>query len=467
MVVRFFLLAVFFSLGPLRAGAPHLVLFLSDDHGVLDSSVYGSREVRTPAMASLAQAGLTFDRAFAASPTCAPSRAALLTGLMPARNGAQPNHSKPSADVRKFPSYLQALGYEVVAFGKVAHYRHAADYGFDHFAHDGFHEDIAVEAALAWLRARRSERPLCLLIGTNWPHVPWPAAASPEQAEGEGWSAPLIDTAETRAARRRYLAAVRRMDDELGQVRAVVDEVLGSNTVLVHGSDQGAQWPFGKWNLYEAGVRVPLIVAWPGHIRAGARTNAMVQWVDLLPTFIELAGGVPPPDLDGRSFAGVLRGETDRHRDQVFLTHTGDGRWNIYPMRGVRTAEWKYIRNLHPEYYYSTHIDLAGADDGAAYFRSWEARGRTDSAAAAVVRRYHERPAEELYDLRTDPLEQHNLAGRPEQAARLAQLRTQVDGWMRAAGDEGQTHAVPRLLTDPERTKPPVAPKQGKQPAKK
>jgi arylsulfatase A-like enzyme len=470
MVTRctWLLMVVFTGLPALFGAAPpHLVLFLSDDHSVLDSSVYGSADIRTPAMERLAKEGMTFDHAFAASPTCAPSRAALLTGLMPARNGAQANHSKPRMEIRKFPAYLQALGYEVVAFGKVAHYRHAVDYGFDHFAHDGFHEDIAVEAALAWLRARRSERPLCLLIGTNWPHVPWPAAEAADETVSLALPASQVDTPQTRFARQRYRAAIRRMDDELGQVRAAVHEVLGSNTVFVHGSDQGAQWPFGKWNLYDAGVRVPLIVAWPGQIRAGARTNAMVQWIDLLPTFIELAGGVPSTDLDGRSFAAVLRGQAEQHRAEVFLTHTGDGRWNIYPMRGVRTAEWKYIRNLHPEYYYTTHVDLAGADDGASYFRSWEARARTDAVAAALVARYHERPAEELYDLRADPNEQHNLAAQPEHAARLVQLRAQVDAWMRAAGDEGRTHAVPRLLTDPDRAKPPAAAaKAGKQAAR-
>jgi arylsulfatase A-like enzyme len=136
-------------------------------------------------------------------------------------------------------------------------------------------------------------------------------------------------------------------------------------------------------------------------------------------------------------------------------------------MRGVRTAEWKYIRNLHPEYYYSTHIDLAGADDGATYFRSWEARAKTDPKAAAMVQRYHERPAEELYDLRADPQEQTNLATRPEHAARLAELRQRVEAWMRAAGDEGLTHAVPRLLTDPRRAEPPQPAKAAKSPAKR
>ena len=124
-------------------------MFLTDDHSLRDSSVYGAKDVRTPNMDRVAAAGLAFDRAFVASPSCAPSRAALLTGLMPARNGAEANHSKPRAEIRKLPSYLKDLGYEVVSFGKVSHYQHTGDYGFDHFAHDKFHEDIAVSAAIA------------------------------------------------------------------------------------------------------------------------------------------------------------------------------------------------------------------------------------------------------------------------------------------------------------------------------
>src|SRR5262245_45662953 len=110
---------------PKPLAKPNLVVFLSDDHGYLDSSVYGAADVRTPNMARLAKAGVTFTHMFVASPSCAPSRAALLTGLMPARNGAEANHSKPRAEVKKLPAYLQALGYEVAAFGKVAHYGQA------------------------------------------------------------------------------------------------------------------------------------------------------------------------------------------------------------------------------------------------------------------------------------------------------------------------------------------------------
>src|SRR5688572_24121610 len=150
------------------ADRPHVVVFLADDLGWADCSPYGNKEIRTPNMARLAAAGMTFTHAFVASPSCAPSRAALLTGLDPMRNGAMLNHARPRADVKKWPAYFKDLGYEVVAFGKVAHYAQVTEYGFDHASHFRYHEDDCVEAAVAWLAARKPGKPLCLLIGTNW-----------------------------------------------------------------------------------------------------------------------------------------------------------------------------------------------------------------------------------------------------------------------------------------------------------
>ena len=167
------------------ANRPDVIVFLSDDQGRLDCTPYGAQDIRTPNMQRLADAGLTFDRAFAASPSCAPSRAALLTGLMPARNGAEPNHAKPRAEIKKWPAYFQELGYEVVAFGKVSHYQHTKDYGFDRFAHDRFHDHAGIAAAAEFLRTRprTGAKPLCLLIGSNWPHVPWPEVSPYDPAK--------------------------------------------------------------------------------------------------------------------------------------------------------------------------------------------------------------------------------------------------------------------------------------------
>ncbi len=134
-----FMLSILSSLAA-SARSPDIVIFISDDQSRDDCQAYAERGIPTPNMRRLAEEGMTFERAYVVSPSCAPSRATLLTGLSPARNGAEANHSRPKAELKKWPAYFQELGYEVVAFGKVSHYKHTADYGFDYFAHDTFHD---------------------------------------------------------------------------------------------------------------------------------------------------------------------------------------------------------------------------------------------------------------------------------------------------------------------------------------
>jgi uncharacterized sulfatase len=450
-VFRLLLTAAVFAAVPDPAGAaagkPDVVLFLADDFGWADCSPYGGAEVPTPNMERVAKAGMTFTHAFVASPSCAPSRAALLTGLDPMRNGAMLNHSRPRADLKKWPAYFRDLGYEVVAFGKVAHYAQVTEYGFDHAAHFKYHEDDCVEAAVRWLAARKPGRPLCLLVGTNWPHVPWPKETTLDPAALK-LPPTFVDTRETRLARVRYLAAVANADRDLGLVYDAARKHLGNDTLFVFTSDHGAQFPFGKWNAYDAGIRTPLLAVWPGHVKPGSTSGAMVSWIDLLPTCLDAAGAKPPDGLSGWSFLGVLRGEGDAHREKVFVTHSGDGAMNRYPLRAVRTRDRKYIRNLDPTAEHHTHIDKAAGGDGRDYWGSWVEKAKTDPAAAAVVRRYHTRPAEELYDLAADPWELNNLAADPLHARTLKSLRADLDAWMRDQGDEGLT--TERALPDPQ-----------------
>jgi uncharacterized sulfatase len=450
-----------------RTSQPDLVVFLTDDQGGRDLSPYGGVEFKTPNMQRLADEGISFNSAYVASPTCAPSRGALLTGMMPARNGAEPNHAKPRSEIKKWPAYFQELGYEVVAFGKVSHYRHTADYGFDYFAHDTFHDHAGIPAAVEFLKQRSNKRkPLCLLVGSNWPHVPWPEGDSDYNPKELPLPAGTVDTPKTREWRAKYATAVAKADDDLGVIRRAARQYLGAETLFLFSSDNGAQWPFGKWNLYESGVQTPLIVVWPRHIKPGTRTDAMVSWVDFLPTLVEAAGGKAPSGIDGRSFLPVLQGKRTTHRDGIFTTHAGDGRFNIYPMRALRRGNWKYVRNLHPEYAFTTHIDLPVNLGQRAYFATWEAAARTNANAAAIVKRYHERPAEELYNLAEDPNEQRNLASDPAQSKRLKRMRDEVDKWMRSQGDEGKVYDTPRLLSDPSSYGPGARPmNQEKKPA--
>ncbi len=433
------------------APKPNILVFLTDDQSQLDCSPYGEKVIRTPNMQKLADVGMTFERAYVASPSCAPSRAALLTGLMPARNGAEANHARPRAEIKKWPAYFQEAGYEVVSFGKVSHYKHTPDYGFDHFADDGFHQHKSIPNAVEWLqkRPREDAKPLCFMVGTNWPHVPWPEKDLGYDGTQLTLPAGSIDTPQTRAWRAKYAAAVTKADDDLGIVVAAARQHLGADTLVLFSADHGAQWPFGKWNGYESGVCVPLIVSWPGVVQPGSRSRAMVQWTDFLPTLLEAGGGSPPAGIDGRSFLSVLKGETGTHRDLLFTTHSNDGRFNIYPLRTVRDDRWKYIRNLHPDFAFTTHIDLPVRLGQRAFFSTWEDKARTDPQAAQILKRYHARPAQELYDLETDPHEQRNLAADPAHQGELARLGGQLDAWLKTQDDKLSVFEKPRLLSDP------------------
>ena len=442
-LIVIFLLSL--SASHLFAKQPNIVVFLSDDHTLRDSSVYGSPDIKTPNMARLAADGMTFDQAYVASPSCAPSRAAMLTGMYPAKNGAEPNHSRPRADIKKLPAYLHALGYEVASFGKVGHYKQTTEYGFDIARHFNYHEDIAIPEALKWLQARTSDKPLCLFVGTNWPHVPWPNEAGDLDPSSLKMPPNHVDNETTRDWRARYVAAIKNMDDELGQVYDLAREKLGDDVAFLHTSDHGAQWPFGKWNLYDDGIRTPLIVSWKGYIQPGSRTSAMVSWIDILPTLVEMAGGQAGDQIDGRSFLPVLLGKTTTHRDQILTTHSGDGDFNVYPIRSIKTADgWKYIRNLHPEFLYTTHVTKNADDSG--YWGSWLTSAVDDPRAKHLVKAYQERPADELYNLMEDPWEQKNLAEEGAHADRLVSMQKQLDQWMAQTNDAKQIFGTPKKI---------------------
>ncbi|TWT66788.1 Choline-sulfatase [Posidoniimonas polymericola] len=431
---------------------PNIVVFITDDQSRLDCTAYGSTDVRTPNMAKLAQQGMTFDRAFVASPSCAPSRAALLTGLMPARNGAEPNHSRPRKEIKKRPAYFQELGYEVVAFGKVAHYNQAKLYGFDQEAAGKFQSKGNMEAARKYLDEYTGDKPVCLLFGTHQPHGPWPANKGYDP-DAIGLRPTHVDTEKTRKMRSRYYTSVTEADRRLGVIYELVQAKLGPETMFVFTSDHGAQWPFGKWNLYDEGTRVPMIVSWPGRVEANTRTDAMVSWIDLLPTLLELAGGEPPAaptQIDGRSFAGVLTGEQDTHRDEIFTTHSGDGNHNVFPIRAVRDRRWKYILNLHPEFVYESHVINAARQRGdRGYWQSWVDAAEHDKHARWVVDHYQHRVAEELYDLEEDPHEQENLAADPDQSQRVREMRQRLEEWMAEQGDQQKVYGEPKLRQEP------------------
>ena len=182
----------------------------------------------------------------------------------------------------------------------------------------------------------------------------------------------------------------------------------------------------------------------------GVRTDAMVSWVDLLPTLIESAGGRLPSDLDGRSFAPVLKGETNAHRERIFTTQSGDGWMNVYPIRSVRTKDWKLIHNLHPEFAFTNHSDLHRKPLAGAYWTEWAELAKTNEGARKVVDRYYQRPEWELYHVSQDRWEQTNLIDAPAQAERVEALKQELATWVASQGDKLTVFREPRLLAKPQ-----------------
>ena len=427
---------------------PDIVVYLADDLSAADLPIYGGTNIPTPAIDALAADGLTFNRAFVASPSCAPSRAALLTGLMPARNGAEENHTFPREGTLRLPAILNQLGYQTAAFGKVAHSRSVKDYEFDTYDLKSSIPDLR-KTVKSFLENRTDTRPLALFVGTSNPHVPWPSMST---IDPKAMTLPpkLLDTPQTRVQRSRYLQEVRDLDTYLGELRTLTDKHLAKDRLFVFSSDHGAQFPFGKWTLYDEGTRVPLIVARTGKIAAGERTDAMVSWVDILPTLIDVCGGKLPKNLDGRSFAPVLNGDTKSHRDRIFTTHSGDRKMNVYLSRSIRTDRYKLIWNPHPEFAFTTHIDLLLRETSGDYFKQWTDRARTDKRAARIVASHHGRPEYELFDLLKDPNEQTNLAGNSDLGHVQKELSTELKTWVQMQGDKLTVFHEPLMLDAPE-----------------
>jgi arylsulfatase A-like enzyme len=369
--------------------------------------------------------------------------------MYPFRHGAHANHSWIKPDVRTLPHYFHDLGYRVVLAGKT-HIGPREQFPFEYLPNSnlmppGKHEvlwtDLNTAAVDEFLRTHDRAQPLCLIVASHSPHVYWENAGRYDPARVD-LPPYLIDTPETRSVRARYYHDVEHLDAQVGQVMRSADIHGFGDALFVYTTDHGAQWPFAKWTLYDAGIRVPLIARWPGHIDAGGTTTALVSLVDLLPTLLDAAdGSAPQNERDGRSFLPVLAGARWQHHAHVFATNTGDGRMNRSPMRAVCDGQYKLILNLDPERPFSTHIDAGNGPDGLEYWRSWEAA--TSADARAAMQRYRHRPKTELYDLHADPFERANLADQPRHRQTIDRLLRELDAWREAQGEDLAHVATP------------------------
>lgn len=442
---------------PLRAAPtpavrpPNILVCIADDWSWPHAGAYGDPVVRTPHFDRIAREGALFTHAFCASPSCTPSRAALLTGRMPHRlaEGANLWGFLPR-QFAVYPDLLEQAGYVVGHQGK--------GWGPGNFKAGGRDRNPAGPPAKSFeefLKSLPDGRPFCFWFGSTDPHRPYvqgAGAAAGLRAEAVLVPPWLPDTPEVRRDILDYYFEVERFDLDVGRLlKLLADAGKLDDTLVVVTSDNGMPFPRAKTNLHDSGTRLPLAVRWPSGVRPGRPVDALVQHMDLTATFLEAAGASAPAGLDGRSLLALLAGRGDgKARAEVFLErerHANVRAGDLgYPVRAVRTRGHLYVRNLQPARWPSGDPEMWKAvgpygDCDASPSKDWILQRREQAAT-----KFHydlafaRRSAEELYDLRSDPHQVTNLVERPAQAAVLKQLRERLDAWMSATQDPRATN---------------------------
>lgn len=432
-------LAVFAALNvaiadDLPAAQPNLVFVIADDCTFRDLGCYGG-QAHTPNIDRLADQGMRFTRCFQSAPMCSPTRHNIYTGLYPVKSGAYPNHTMVDAGTTSVVQHMGKLGYRVAHSGK-SHVSPKSVFAWESLTGNGNNPAFdRVDAFMA--DCKKSDRPFCLLLCSNEPHTPWDKGDSSRYPPAKITLPPyFVDTPETRDSMSKYLAEITYYDGQVGEAMSLLDQHgLTDDTLIIVVSEQGSSFPFAKWTCYDNGLQSALIARWPGKIQPGSVNPAMIEYVDILPTFIEAAGGTPDANLDGNSLMPTFEGATT-HKKYVFGEMTTRGinaGSEHFGIRSVRSETHKYIWNFTPE------VEFQNAATESIEFQSWEALAESgDARAADLVRRYTTRPAIELYDITVDPLEMNNLADEPGYDSIKKKLRSELDRWMLSCGDQGQ-----------------------------
>lgn len=428
---------------------PNILFAIADDWSWPHAGVYGDKTVRTPAFDRVAKEGVLFTNAFAAAPSCTASRGAVLTGQAPHRleDGANLWSTLP----KRFPVYpdlLEAAGYFVGCTGK--------GWGPGNVTRGGRTRNPAgphFRSLKEFLRQKPEGKPFCFWFGSLKPHRPYTKGSGlksgmkPENVEVPPF---LPDTPEVREDMLDYYQEVVEYDAEIGSLLETLDKTgLSDNTLLVVTSDNGMPFPRAKCNMYDAGTRMPLAIRWPAKVKGGRTEDAFVQFTDYAPTFLEVASLKPHPDITGQSLVDLLTTGKSSGRDRAFTererhTDRREGR-KSYPMRAVHTRDFLYVRNLRPGLWPAGDPKHDSPEDiyGGGFSDIDAGLSKTlllDRHDDPKVRRFFElacakRPEEELYDLRKDPRQLENVAGKPEYADNQREMRAMLDEWMRETGD--------------------------------
>jgi arylsulfatase A-like enzyme len=401
--------------------------------------------VPTPNLQRLATEGVLFRRAFSAAPTCSPSRAALLTGQCPHRNGmlGLAHRGFGLVDYRRHILHtLRPAGYKAVLAGLQHIAVKPETIGFDEVLHPKSTAAADVMPGTVEFLNRKHAEPFFLDIGFFETHREYPKPTPADDPRYTLPPAPIPDTPETRLDMAGFHSSARNLDEAVGKMLAALDRNgLAANTLVISTTDHGVAFPLMKCNLEDSGWGVSLIMRGPGGFTGGKVCDALISHIDIFPTLCDVVGVARPDWLEGKSFLPVIRGDAREINEEVFAEVNYHASYE--PKRAVRTQRWKYIRRFDGRH----HPVLPNCDDGLSK-SLWLEYGWKNMVL----------PEESLYDLVFDPSEQHNLAADTAFKAVLDDMRGRLDRWMHRTSDPILNGPIPAphgaLVNNPDGTSP-------------
>lgn len=436
----FFVFLVATATSVTAAERPNILWITSEDHGP-EMGCYGDDFATTPHVDELARRGMLFKLAWSCAPVCAPARTAIITGMYPPSIGGQHMRSMVPLPnrVRFYPALLREQGYYCTNNSKQDYNVTTGDMGWNESSRKAHYKN------------RPDDQPFFAIFNSTVSHEsrvrarPHTPVHDPAKVRIPAYHP---DNAESRRDWAQYYDVVSKADEIAGRLLAELDKSgLADDTIVFYYGDHGSGMSRSKRWTYNSGLSVPMVVYFPekwkklapNEYQAGGHSDRLVNFVDLGPTVVSLAGVKPPEWMQGKAFAGQF--QTAKPKYMFGFRDRMDERYDF--IRTVTDGRYHYIRNFNPHFIYGQYVSYNFVTPStAAWKRDYDA-GKLNAAQSHF---WQLKPAEELYDLQADPDEVNNLAESPEHAAKLAELRSALYGWCREIRDlgflpEGEIHS--------------------------
>ena len=454
--LRILFLLLIPSLASLKAAEitpvkPNILLVLSDDQSAPHVGCYGNTDIKTPNLDKFAAQGMRFDRAYVTCPQCVPSRASIFTGRSPVAIAMTRFSAPLPREIKTYPEALRNAGWFTGVAGRTYHMegsagtpetkaifeKHKLTTFIDRldYVKTGGSNELAFSQLREFLDLKPQDKPFFLQLCSNDPHRPL-TMKGPELHDPSKIKLPAHypDTALVRQDFAAYYDEIAHFDVFFGEVMAELEKRgLAENTLVAFMGDNGCSQFRGKGTLYEFGVHVPLVVRWPGKVKAGSHTNELISGEDLAPSLLSAAGVPVPSEMTGKSFLNLLRGEAFDGRKFAFAERgahgsglpTNSANFDLGRMVVSKTHKLVYNATWQTPY---TPVDFFAEP----FWKEIQTLHDEQKLSPKMDRLYFSetRPMFELFDLETDPAELHNLFGNKDLAATELELKTALQEWM-------------------------------------